>query len=63
MSTVVTLIQGHPNVDFVFIHKLRGKSVSLDTRDLRAVLEDVPLDTFDVLVWIKENLAEQYKSI
>ena len=63
VSTVVTLIQGHPNVDFVFIHKLRGKSVSLDTRDLRAVLEDVPLDTFDVLVWIKENLAEQYKSI
>ncbi len=63
VSTVVTLIQGHPDTDFVFIHRLRNGCVSLDTRELRAVLEDVPLDTFDVLLWIRENLADQYKGI
>ena len=62
VSTIVTLIQGHPNVDFVFNHtKLKG-SVTLDTRELRRVLEDVPLDSYEVLTWIKENLTEQYNS-
>ena len=60
VSTLVTLIQGHPDVDFVFTHMGHGRLVSLDTRDMRAVLEDVPLDSFEVLLWIKENLAEQY---
>ena len=60
VSTVVTLIQGHPEVDFVFTHKLQNEEVSLDTRELRAVLDDVPLDSFEVLIWIKENLTEQY---
>lgn len=61
ISTVTTLIQGHPNVDFLFMHHYNSKTVSLDTRELRSVLEDIPLDTFEILVWIKDNLADQYK--
>ena len=60
VSSVITLIQGHPEVDFTFCHKMKDGEVVLDTRELRAVLEDVPLDSFEVLIWIKENLAEQY---
>ena len=63
VSTIVTLIQGHSNVDFVFYHQLEDKIIMLDTRELRAVLEDVPLDTFEVLVWIRENLEEQYSNV
>ena len=63
ISTMVTLIQGHPNVDFVLHHQLEDKIIMLDTRELRAVLEDVPLDTFEVLVWIRENLEEQYSNV
>ena len=63
ISTVTTLIQGHPEVDFVFSHKTDRGTVSLDTRELRVVLEDVPLDTFEVLTWIKGNLEEQYSEI
>lgn len=63
ISTLITLIQGHPNIDFVFEHKINGEVIKLDTKELRAVLDDVPLDTFEVLIWIKENLEEQYNSI
>lgn len=63
ISSVITLIQGHPKVDFLFNHKIGDATVSLDTRELRQILEDVPLDSFEVLLWIKENLAEQYDSI
>ena len=60
ISSVVTLIQGHPDVDFVYRHTRGEAEIFLDTREIREVLENVPLDTFEVLIWIKENLAEQY---
>jgi signal transduction histidine kinase len=62
-SSVVTLIQGNPDIDFRFTHKTETGEVSLDTRELREVLEEVPLDSFEVLSWIEENLREQYNSI
>jgi signal transduction histidine kinase len=63
VSTVKTLIQGHPDIDFVFTHSKAGKRIYLDTREIRAVLESVPLDSFEVLCWIGENLSEQYNGI
>ena len=63
ISTVITLIQGHPSVDFCFKHNIGGDEIFLDTREMRAVLEGIPLDTFEVLTWVKDNLAEQYKDI
>lgn len=63
VSTVTTLIQGHPSTDFLYRHtRPAGETVELDTRELRLVLEDVPLDSFEVLTWIRENLLEQYDS-
>ena len=62
VSTVTTLIQGHPDTDFRFTHiRPAGTPVELDTRELRLVLEDVPLDSFEVLQWIKGFLDEQYE--
>ena len=61
ISSITTLIQGHPNTDFLFRHKFDSKEVYLDTREIRAVLDDVPLDTFEVLMWIRDNLTEQYE--
>ncbi len=62
-ATITTLIQGHPDREFLFVHTKDEKEVRLDTRELRVVLEDVPLDSFEVLMWIKEYLNEQYISI
>lgn len=60
VESIVTLIHGHPDTDFLFKHKTDEKEVSLDTRELREVLEDVPLNTFEVIEWIRDNLKEQY---
>lgn len=60
ISSIVTLIQGHPDTDFRFSHSTPLGEVEIDTRELRQVLEDVPLDTYEVLIWIRENLEEQY---
>jgi hypothetical protein len=57
------LIQGHPNTDFLFKHEKSGCTVKLDTRELREVLEDVPLNSYDVMEWIGAYLREQYESL
>lgn len=64
ISTVVTLIQGHPNTDFLFRHcRPIGEPIELDTRELRQILgEEVPLDSYDVLQWIQGYLQEAYEA-
>lgn len=58
-ETILLLIIGNPDIDFVYTHELNGKSYTLDTRELREVLgEDVPLSSPDVAEWIRENLKE-----
>ena len=60
VATVTTLIQGHPDRDFHFLHAMDGKEVELDTRQLREVLGDVSLAEFEVLQWISGYLSDQY---
>lgn len=59
VSTVCTLIQGSPDIDFVFTHN----TVRLSTPELREVLGHVPLSSPEVLVWISEYLKEQYNEM
>jgi len=64
VSTVFTLIQGSPDIDFEFSHKIHGKGeILLSTKSLREVLGDVRLDCPEVILWIKEYLDEQYTEV
>ena len=59
VSSIVTLIQGHPDTDFLFTHTYGNKNVTRDTRELRVVLEDVPLNSYEVLDFINNFLREE----
>jgi anti-sigma regulatory factor (Ser/Thr protein kinase) len=59
-ETILLLIFGNPNLDFLYRRERDGKGFTLDTRQLREVLgEDVPLNDNDVAAWIRAYLAEQ----
>lgn len=63
VSTVVTLISGSPDKDFLFCDVDEGKerSVYLDTRQMREILGDeVSLDALEIQMWMSEYLNEQY---
>ena len=60
VSTVCTLIQGAPAVDWHFCHACPDGAAELDTAEMRAVLGGVPLDSFEVLDWIRQSLSEEY---
>ncbi len=63
VSTVITLIQGSPDIRWIFSHTCPKGEVSLDTDELKAVLGDVPLDNADVIIWIKDYLSEAYSDM
>lgn len=63
VSTVTALIQGSPDIEWRFEHHLENGKVELDTKELREVLGDVPLDTYEVIKWIEAYLIEGYDSI
>ncbi len=62
-DTVKILIQCNPDIDFIFTHTTDRGSFTLDTRELREVLDGVSLDTPDVLEWIKAFLEENTQNI
>ncbi len=63
VATMETLIMGSPEIDFTFLHDQNGARVELDTRQLREVLGDVPLDSYEVIQWIGGFLQEQYENV
>lgn len=63
VSTVTTLIQGSPDIRWIFKHTLPEGEISLDTNELKEVLGGVPLDNAEVILWIKGYLEEAYSEI
>ncbi len=63
ISTVTALIMGSPDIEWLFEHNFESAQVKLDTRELREVLGEVPLDNYEVICWIEEYLKEGYASI
>ena len=57
-GTIKTLIQMNPNLNFVFRRKKNAEIHTLDTRELREILGDVPLNDPEVMEWITGNLEE-----
>ena len=64
-STIQMLITMNTDRNFVYKHKVDEKEFVCDTRELKAILGDVPLDTYEVSQWIlefiKENTEVLYK--
>ena len=63
VETVITLIQGSPEINFSYRHTTESGEVWLSTAEMREILGDIPLNEPEILTWIGENLREQYASI
>ena len=57
-QTMVTVISGSPEIDFLYTHIKNGQSFVFQTEDLRRVLQGVPLDTPEIIGWIEEAVRE-----
>ncbi len=63
VSTVCVIIQGHPEIDYVFHHVTPSAEVALDTKEMREILgSEISLAEPEILMWIADNLKQQYKN-
>ena len=58
VSTIHTLITFHPETDFKYQYSYNDKSFTLDTKEFREILGDVPLDAPEVSEYIQSYLQE-----
>ena len=57
-STMSALISGNPETDFIYILRNSGKSFTLDSKEIKVVLEGVPVESPQVALFIKEYTEE-----
>lgn len=57
-DTIAILIQMNPEIDFVYTAKQASQAFVCDTRQLKQLMEGMPLSDFTVVQWIKEFIRE-----
>jgi hypothetical protein len=62
-ETLAILITGNPGVEFLYEHRVNGRSYRLDTREMREVLGPVGLEDPSVFAFIRQDIQEGLKRI
>ena len=57
-STMVSLISVNPDIDFVYRYQYNDAEFTLDTREVKQILEGLPVNSPQVLVFIKDFIEE-----
>jgi len=52
-DTLITLMIGHPQVDLLYEHRKEDQIFSLDTREIKADLEGIPLNNPQVIASLR----------
>jgi hypothetical protein len=57
-GSLVTLIAGNPEVDFVYVHRRGAAEFLFDTRIIKDILEEVPISTPSVLDYLQKDIEK-----
>ena len=57
-GTMITLIAGNENVDFIYSHTVDGTRFELDTREIKEELDDVPIHHPEVIGYMSRTIRE-----
>ena len=64
-DTLITIINSNDKIDMVYTHQIGSDKFTLNTREIKKTLGELPINNLDVLIWlrdyIKDNLKELYE--
>jgi hypothetical protein len=63
ISTLIILIAGNSDVDFVYRHRRDDRQFELDTRIIRKEIDDIPINNPAILKYIRDVLEEGFNDI
>lgn len=53
-----TLVFMNPDIDFLLIYEYDGQRFTLDTREIRATIDPLPLNDPEIAAWIRECISQ-----
>ena len=62
-STIITLVTMNLHMDFIYRRKLNSNEFTVDTRQLKEILGDVPLNEPSIVSWITQYINENTKQL
>ncbi len=62
-STMISLITMNLHIDFLYRRKIDGREFTVDTRQLKEILGDVPLNEPSIAMWITQYINENTKQL
>ncbi len=63
IRTMMVLIAGNPEVDFIYYHQKGDKNYCLDTTELRKHLDEISINHPQVIHFIKKDMEEGLKEL
>ena len=62
-SSVITLISSNPAICYIYKHVTDNGEFVLNTNDVKAQIDDIPIDQPEILMWLSDYLNENLNSI
>ncbi|MDN5351514.1 MAG: hypothetical protein PWQ12_432 [Clostridiales bacterium] len=62
-QTIITIINACDQMDLVYTHCVDGRGFRLNTKEIRKLLEGVPLNNIDVIAWLHDYIKEGLNDI
>lgn len=62
-STVITLVTMNLHIDFIYKRKVDEREFIFDTRQIKEILGDVPMNEPGIAQWIKDYINENTKQL
>lgn len=58
VETIITLIQADEKIDYLFKYTSDNLTFILDTKEIKKILEGVPINQPEIIIWLKEYIKE-----
>lgn len=62
-ATMTSLVSLNPEIDFVYTYRVDGESFTMDTQEVRAVLDGFPVNSAEVIAFIRDFIQENQSEI
>ncbi len=63
VDTLIVLIAGNPEIDFLYEHRRNGNTYSIDTKEIKSELGEIPISSPEVIGIIKKDMQNGLKAL
>jgi len=62
-ETLVSLILTNPQIDFTLHYAVEDRQFEFDTKQVKKILDGVPIESYEIIAYIRELLTENIKEV